>query len=75
MQNEYAGLDGRGKQIRGVDQRTQIEHFANELDKLVDRFCDEYSMPYASVVGVLAFKTNLLMKDWEASNEDAEDHG
>ncbi len=58
-----------------MDHGTQIEHFANELDKLVDRFCEEYSLPYASVVGVLSFKTHLLMKDWEASNDESDKNG
>jgi hypothetical protein len=56
-----------------VDHGDQIEAFANELDKLVDRFCDEYDLPYASVVGVLTFKTKLLMDDWENSNSNEPD--
>lgn len=57
-----------------MTQGQQIEAFAGELDKLVDRFCDEYDLPYAAVVGVLSFKTKLLMDDWESSDsEDTDD--
>jgi hypothetical protein len=34
----------------------QIEHFGNELDKLIDRFRDEYDIPYAGVIAALEFK-------------------
>jgi len=55
-----------------VTQSQQTEAFAHELDRLVDRFCDEYDLPYAAVVGVLHFKTHLLMRDWHESNSDDE---
>lgn len=60
--------NGAQAYLSRVDQGEQIEAFAHELDKLVDRFCDEYDVPYASVVGVLHFKTKLLMDDWEKSH-------
>jgi hypothetical protein len=67
VRNEYAGLRWVNAKYLRMDQGEQIEAFAHELDMLVDRFCDEYDLPYASVVGVMHFKTKLLMDDWENS--------
>lgn len=38
----------------------QITHFANDLDKLVDRYRAEYDLTFASVVGVLQMKSHLM---------------
>lgn len=43
-----------------MTENEQIEHFATELDKLVDRFRSEYQMAYASVIGILHIKAHLL---------------
>ncbi len=52
-----------------MTQEEQTEAFAGELDKLIDRYCDEFDLPYAAVVGVMHFKTHLLMQDWHNSHE------
>jgi tRNA A37 threonylcarbamoyltransferase TsaD len=53
----------------GVEPEEQIECFAHELDRLVDRYCDEFNLSYAEVVGVMHFKTHLLMRDWHESED------
>lgn len=55
-----------------MTQKEQIDHFATELDALVDRFAEEYDLPYASVVGVLQLKIVLLCKCWDNSPDEEE---
>ena len=43
-----------------MSEKEQIDHFANELDKLVQRFRSEYEISYAAAVGVLYMKIHLL---------------
>lgn len=43
-----------------MTDREQIDHFAHELDKLIDRFRLEYHIPYAAVVGTLQIKIHAL---------------
>lgn len=43
-----------------MSEKDQIEHFANEVDNLVERCRKEYEMSYAAVVGVLQMKIHLL---------------
>ncbi len=42
-----------------TDQEQQF-HFADELDKLVDRFRQEYDVSYASIIGTLHMKAHLI---------------
>lgn len=51
-----------------MSEKEQIDHFADDLDRLVDRYRKEYEMSYASVVGTLQMKINLLCA--EAGRED-----
>ena len=53
--------------MRNMDD-PQVVHFANEIDKLVDRFKDEYDLTYAAMIGVLFFKCHSLCD--EASPSD-----
>lgn len=48
----------------------QITHFADELDKLVDRFRSEYEITMAGVVGVLHMKAHLLCEEASRSEEE-----
>ena len=34
----------------------QIDAFEKELDFLIDRYCDEFDLPLASVIGILHLK-------------------
>lgn len=57
-----------------MTEKEQIEAFADDLDRLVDRYCDEFDLSYAAAVGVLHFKAHLLMDSWDESpDEDRED--
>ena len=51
-----------------MDEKDQTRHFADEIDKLVERYRSEYDIQYASIVGVLHMKIHLLC-------QEAEQHG
>lgn len=53
-----------------MDHTEQIMRFSNDLDALVDRYADEYDLPYASIVGSLQMKIHLLCV--EAGERDDE---
>lgn len=46
-----------------MTDREQIKAFANDLDKLVDRYRDEFEITIAGVIGILSFKQFLLMQE------------
>jgi hypothetical protein len=59
-----------------VDERDQIDAFAMELESLMDRFTQEFDLPYASLVGVLQMKVVHLSVDGLFSDDlDADDLG
>lgn len=41
----------------------QTDAFADELDKLVERFRQEFEISYANVCGVLQMKIHLLFQE------------
>lgn len=41
----------------------QTDAFAKELDKLVLRFCVEFDLTYATIIGTLEIKKHLLLKE------------
>jgi len=43
-----------------MTQQEQINCFAKELTKLIDRYADEFDLSYAAVVGVLKIKADGL---------------
>ena len=53
-----------------MSEKEQIDHFANDVDNLVERYRSEYEMTYAAVVGVLQMKIHLLCA--EASEREDE---
>jgi len=53
-----------------MTEKDQIDHFANDVDNLVERYRIEYDMSYAAVVGVLQMKIHLLCE--EASERGGE---
>lgn len=55
-----------------MTEREQIVAFADDLDKLVKRYCDEFELAAASAVGVLTFKAHTIMADSVRSNEEEE---
>lgn len=52
-----------------MTEKDKIDHFADDLDRLVDRYRKEYDMSYASVVGTLQMKINMLCAE-AAGRED-----
>ena len=46
-----------------MNQSDQITALEAEMDKLIDRFAEEFDMPVASIVGVLALKQHELMEN------------
>ena len=50
----------------------QIDHFSNELDRLIDRFRMEYEISYAAVIGTLHIKATTLVIDAAEEREDDE---
>ena len=46
-----------------MTDKEQTEAFADDLDKLVQRYCDEFDLSYAQAIGVLYMKAWLLMRD------------
>lgn len=53
-----------------MTEREQITHLSNEIDKLINRYRDEYDLSYAAVVGILQMKSHLLMS--EAAEDDSD---
>jgi hypothetical protein len=43
-----------------MTDKNQTEHFANEIDGIIDRARSEYDLSYAAIVGVLQMKIHLL---------------
>ena len=51
----------------------QIAAFGDELERLVDRFREEFDLPYVSVVGVLTMMaTQLTLESLEEGGEFGE---
>lgn len=46
-----------------MSESEQIQHFANELEALVNRFRAEYNMTYASILGVLYLQAHMLCQE------------
>lgn len=56
-----------------MDDREQIVAFSNDVDRLVDRYRDEFDMTYAAAVGVLFMKAQLLCEEAvDEGDDDAE---
>ena len=56
-----------------MDQTTQIQHFCNDLDKLIDRYASEFDLNYASIIGALQMKSYLLCQEALDSNPNPDD--
>lgn len=48
-----------------MNESEQVTHFADDIDKIVDRYRDEYDISIASAVGVLQMKIHLLCREAE----------
>lgn len=50
----------------------QIQAFANDLDKLVERYRCEFEVTFAGIVGTLQFKQFLLMQEAQDNQDNDE---
>jgi ribosomal protein L7/L12 len=53
-----------------VNDRDQTTAFADEIDKLVERFRDEFDITYAAVVGVLTMKAHIICQEAAEQGEE-----
>lgn len=55
-----------------MTEKEQIDHFANDVDALVERYRKEYDISYAAVVGVLEMKKWLLCHETKERADERE---
>lgn len=48
----------------------QVDHFANDLDAMVDRYRAEYDLTYADVIGALTIKIHLLCMEADEREDE-----
>jgi hypothetical protein len=53
-----------------MDHRDQISAFATDLDRLIDRYLDEFDLTYAALIGVLTLKQQQLCAACNRSDDD-----
>lgn len=53
-------------------EREQIGHLEKDIDSLISRYCQEYELTYASVIGVLQMKIIYLAMQAKESDDDSE---
>jgi len=46
-----------------MNDREQIDAFANDLDALVSRYCSEFELTTAAAIGVLEIKKHALISE------------
>lgn len=56
-----------------MTSREQLKAFSNELDKLVDRFGEEYDLSYAQIIGTMQYKVHLLCEQAGEESEEEEE--
>ncbi len=54
-----------------MSDKEQTDHFAAELDRLVDRFRAEYELSYATVIGTLTLKATFLALEAREADDDS----
>jgi hypothetical protein len=71
---EKRGFQKKKKEIEGgMTDEDQIAAFGEELERMVDRFREEFDLPYVSVVGVLTMMaTQLTLESLEEGGEFGE---
>lgn len=48
-----------------MTEREQMQAFSMELGMLIDRYRDEFDLPYAAAIGVLQIHSHLLLQEVE----------
>ena len=56
-----------------MTEAEQVQHFCDELDRLVDRCASEFDLPYASIIGALQIKIHNLCVDCNSPDDDDEE--
>lgn len=56
-----------------IEPHEKEKIFADALHGLIDRFCQEYNMTYAQVIGLLAIVQSELIHDGFEDEEDEDD--
>ena len=54
-----------------MSDKEQTDHFADEIDRLVERFRSEHELSYARAVGVLQMKIHLLCAEAAERGDEA----
>lgn len=54
-----------------MSEQERVQHFADDLDSLIERYRQEYDIMLTSVVGVLTLQVHYLLSD--VYHKDAED--
>lgn len=55
-----------------MTEKEQIQALADDLDRLIERYCNEFELTTASAVGVLMFKVHLLMVEAQRNPDGGE---
>lgn len=72
--NTYLATHLARLEVSGMTEGEQTTHFANDIDRLVDRYRQEYSISYISLIGVLYAKATLLTNEaCDRSHPEEED--
>lgn len=53
-----------------MDRAESVRRLADEIDRLIDYFRDEYDITYAAAVGVLFMKAHLLANEATVADEN-----
>ena len=56
-----------------MDQQEQIAAFADELDRLVNHYGDEFDLSGAAVIGVMMMKIRLIQDDAIRRQDDPDE--
>lgn len=52
----------------------QLYEFQREIEKIINRFCDEFELSFASMIGVLEIvKGDLIASYQDSMNDDSEE--
>ena len=55
-----------------MNEKDQLQAFADDLDKLVNRYRDEFDLTYGAVVGALQMKSWLLCSEAQSRRDEVE---
>lgn len=61
---------GRDSILELMTDKEQTDAFANDLDKLVERYRQEFDMSYAQIVGTLYMKCHILCSEAEERGDE-----